>query len=91
MNTIIAFSLLLAIFLAFCQAKPPHILLVVVDDLGWSDVGYQHISPIITPNIDELASQGVILENYYVQPICTPTRSALMTGKYPIHTGKQEC
>ena len=67
--------------------KPPHILLVVADDLGWSDVGF-HGSKIRTPNIDKLASEGVILDNYYVMPICTPTRSALLTGMYPIHTGK---
>ena len=75
-------------FAAQCFAnKPPHILFVLVDDYGWSDVGF-HGSKIHTPNIDRLASEGVILDNYYVQPICTPTRSALMTGRYPIHTGK---
>ena len=68
-------------------ASPPHILFVVVDDLGWSDVGF-HGSKIQTPNIDRLASEGVVLDNYYVLPICTPTRSALMTGRYPIHTGE---
>lgn len=67
---------------------PPHIIFILVDDLGWSDVGYQNISLISTPNIDRLASEGVILDNYYVQPLCTPTRSALLSGKYPIHTGK---
>ena len=67
--------------------KHPHILFVLVDDLGWSDVGF-HGSEIHTPNIDRLASEGVILDNYYVQPICSPTRSALMSGRYPIHTGQ---
>ena len=68
-------------------ASPPHILFVVVDDLGWSDVGF-HGSKIQTPNIDKLASEGVVLDNYYVLSICTPTRSALMSGRYPIHTGE---
>ena len=68
------------------NSKPPHILFILADDLGWSDVGF-HGSVIKTPNIDKLASEGVILDNYYVQPLCTPTRSALMTGRYPIHTG----
>ena len=51
-------------------ATPFHILLIVVDDLGWSDVGF-HNPQINTPNIDHLASKGVILDNYYVQPTCT--------------------
>lgn len=66
----------------------PHILLIVADDLGFNDVGY-HGSRIKTPNIDNLALTGVRLENYYVQPICTPTRGQLLTGRYQIHTGLQ--
>ena len=68
------------------KATKPHILFVLADDLGWIDVGY-HGSRARTPNIDELAADGVILDNYYVQAVCTPTRAALMTGRYPIHTG----
>ena len=75
------------IFLAQSAATQPHILLLLVDDLGWSDVGY-HGSKIRTPNVDKLAREGVILENYYVQPYCTPTRGSLMTGRYSIHTGE---
>ena len=67
-------------------SNPSHIVLIVIDDLGWSDVGFQG-SVIRTPNINRLAADGVILDNYYVQPLCTPTRSTLMTGRYPIHTG----
>lgn len=63
------------------------IVLTVIDDLGWSDVGFQG-SAIHTPNINRLAAEGVILDNYHVQPLCTPTRSTLMTGRYPIHTGE---
>jgi len=70
------------------NSKRPHILFILADDLGWSDLGF-HGSVIKTPNIDKLAREGVILDNYYVQPLCTPTRSALMTGRYPIHTGLQ--
>ena len=74
------------IFWTQALASQPHILLLLVDDLGWSDVGY-HGSQIKTPNVDRLAREGVILENYYVQQYCTPTRGSLMTGRYPIHTG----
>ena len=67
--------------------KVKHVILIVADDLGWDDVGF-HGSEIPTPNIDALASSGVILNNYYVSPICTPSRSEMMTGKYAIHTGE---
>ena len=77
---------LLTFVLQVKDGRPLHILLVVVDDFGWSDVGF-HGSKINTPNMDKLAAEGVILDNYYVQPICSPTRSALLSGRYPIHTG----
>ncbi|KAJ7334384.1 hypothetical protein OS493_014695 [Desmophyllum pertusum] len=70
------------------NSKPPNILFLLADDFGWYDVGY-HNPKIQTPNIDKLAKDGVILDSYYVQPVCTPTRGALMTGRYPIHTGLQ--
>ncbi|CAH1251943.1 ARSJ [Branchiostoma lanceolatum] len=69
--------------------QPPHIILIVADDLGWNDVSFHGSDQIPTPNLDSLAYSGVILGNYYVSPICTPTRSAIMTGRHPIHTGLQ--
>ncbi|XP_077989344.1 arylsulfatase B-like [Glandiceps talaboti] len=71
-----------------CFESPPHILFILADDYGWHDIGY-HDSILKTPNLDKLAAEGVKLENYYVQPICTPTRSQLMTERYQIHTGLQ--
>ena len=65
------------------HSKHPHIVFILADDYGWFDIGY-HNSTIKTPNLDQLASEGVKLENYYVQPICSPTRSQLMTGRYQV-------
>ena len=68
------------------KAKRPHILFIVLDDLGSHDLG-RHGSGIMTPNIDQLASEGVYLDNYYVLPYCSPTRASLLSGRYPLHTG----
>ena len=57
----------------------PNILLIVADDLGWGDVSY-HGSRIPTPNLDRLAREGVELDQHYVMPQCTPTRSSLLSG-----------
>nr|XP_061800365.1 arylsulfatase B-like [Nerophis lumbriciformis] len=69
-------------------SSQPHIVFILADDFGWHDVGY-HGSEIKTPNLDKLSAAGVRLENYYVQPLCTPSRNQLMTGRYQIHTGMQ--
>lgn len=70
------------------EPRRPHLIFILVDDQGYNDIGY-HNPRLRTPNLDRLASEGVILESYYVQPICTPSRSQLLTGRYQIHTGLQ--
>jgi len=69
-------------------ASRPNIVFILADDLGFKDVGYQG-GNIKTPNIDKLASEGTRLDQFYVQPVCSPTRSSLMTGRYPIRYGLQ--
>lgn len=66
----------------------PNILLIVADDLGWSDVGW-HGGFARTPVMDQLVKDGVELDQHYVQPVCTPTRTALMSGRYPGRFGPQ--
>lgn len=73
---------------AYADAPRPHILIILADDFGWNDVGY-HGSEIRTPTIDRLAASGARLDQYYVQPVCTPTRASLMTGRYPMRMGLQ--
>jgi arylsulfatase A-like enzyme len=68
------------------DAPAPNVIILLADDLGWGDVGY-HGSDIQTPNIDKIAAEGMALEKFYSNPICTPTRSALMTGRDPIRLG----
>lgn len=78
--------LVAAAALCFCvttaDSEPPNIVFVLADDLGYADIGYHGgAGQIRTPIIDKLAYQGVRLENYYVQPLCTPSRGTLLSGK----------
>ncbi|BAX78814.1 sulfatase [Labilibaculum antarcticum] len=67
------------------QKRKPNIVLIIADDLGYSDVNYMHQkSEIQTPNIDQLAKRGIVFSDAYAAcPVCSPTRASLMTGKYP--------
>ena len=65
--------LCLVVVTSSAAASQPNIVFLLADDLGYNDVGY-HNPAIISPNIDLLASQGVVLEQSYVQPVCSPTR-----------------
>lgn len=66
----------------------PNILFLLADDLGSYDVSWRG-SEIKTPNLDSLAFGGARLEQFYVQPVCSPTRAALLTGRYPMRHGLQ--
>ena len=83
------FSLLLGVVSPAAEtakAPRPNILFILSDDQGWADVGF-HGGEIKTPNLDKLAAAGARLEQFYVQPVCSPTRASLMTGRYPIRYG----
>jgi len=75
-------------FALYAQAATqPNIVFFLIDDLGYADCGFNGGKDIKTPNIDRLAQSGAIIENHYVQPVCSPTRSTLLTGRYPTQTG----
>ena len=75
---------------ASAQTRPPNILIIVADDMGYADIGVQGSRDIPTPNIDSLAAGGTRFTNAYVSgPYCSPTRAGLMTGRYPQRFGHE--
>ncbi|MFO0930167.1 MAG: arylsulfatase [Gemmataceae bacterium] len=70
------------------DADRPNVVYFLADDLGYADVGW-HGTAIRTPHLDRLAHAGARLEQFYVQPVCSPTRAALLTGRYPMRHGLQ--
>jgi arylsulfatase A-like enzyme len=90
MKTSFLFALGLGAFApAAMAADPPHIIVIIVDDLGWADVGYHGNSTIPTPAIDALVSKGVELRQFYAFPDGFQTRAALLTGRWPLRYGFQ--
>lgn len=81
------FILPAALDAADTPSQKPNIVFFLIDDLGYADCGFNGGKEIKTPNIDKLASGGAVIESHYVQPVCSPTRAALMTGRYATHTG----
>ncbi|MGB6220207.1 sulfatase-like hydrolase/transferase [Haloferula sp.] len=70
------------------DAQQANVLVIITDDQGWADIGYNN-AKVYTPNLDALANSGVKFSQHYVMSQCTPTRVALMTGKYPSRSGIQ--
>lgn len=71
------------------DAPRPNVVFLIADDLGRKDVGFMGGKDIPTPNLDRLARAGAILDQFYVQPVCSPTRAAFLTGRYPMRLGLQ--
>ncbi len=76
-------------FAVLAAEDRPNFLVFLADDLGYADVGFTGGKDIKTPNLDKLAAAGARLDQFYVQPLCSPTRAALMTGRYPMRYGLQ--
>jgi arylsulfatase A-like enzyme len=75
--------------IAVAEPPRPNIVYFLVDDLGREDCGFMGGDEIKTPHIDKLAAAGAKLDAHYVQPLCSPTRAALLTGRYPMRHGLQ--
>lgn len=69
------------------RAAQPNVLLILTDDQGYGDFGFTGNKQIDTPNLDKLAAKSVRFERFYVTPFCSPTRAALLTGRYPLQGG----
>ena len=71
-------------------ADKPNVVIMMVDNLGWGELGCYgggELRGAATPRLDKLADEGMRLQNFNVEPQCTPTRSAFMTGRRPIRSG----
>ncbi len=69
------------------KTKNPNVIIVITDDQGYGDIGYNGNNNIITPNLDKFASESLRFNNFHVSPVCAPTRSSLLTGRYSLRTG----
>ncbi|XP_002742466.2 steryl-sulfatase-like [Saccoglossus kowalevskii] len=85
---LISLLLCLVFFTRIDALTKPNVLIILVDDMGYGDLGCYGNKSLQTPNIDQLASEGLKFTHMYSSPTCTPSRAALMTGRLPI---RREC
>jgi arylsulfatase A-like enzyme len=70
------------------SVERPNVIVIMTDDQGWGDVSYIGTKDIRTPHIDNLASEGIVFNRFYANsPVCSPTRAAFLTGRYPSYVG----
>lgn len=87
MHNLIQLSLVLSLMIYSCQEpiKKPNIILIMTDDQGWYDIGFNGNTEILTPNLDKLASNGIIFNRFYsASAVCSPTRASVITGRNPL-------
>ncbi len=69
------------------ERRKPNVILIMADDQGWGDLSFHGNSNLSTPNIDSIAENGATFENFFVQPVCSPSRAELLTGRHFIKLG----
>ena len=83
-----AFLLCLSMWMLPCEAKPPNVILLMADDLGWSDTGFNGNEVVKTPALDEMADHGLVFDRFYAAaPVCSPTRGSCLTGRHAYRYG----
>lgn len=86
--TVLPLIFAVTLFIPFSGiAAKPNVLLVMTDDQGYSDVGFNGNPIVQTAVMDELAARATVFDKFYTTPVCSPTRASLMTGRYPLRTG----
>lgn len=79
---------IISLKLAGQTVETPNILLIMCDDLGWADVGFNGNQVIKTPHLDEMAGKGIVFNRFYsASPVCSPTRGSCLTGRHPFRYG----
>jgi arylsulfatase A-like enzyme len=88
-RVVLAAVTLVSVAAPAAAADRPNVVFILADDLGREDCGFMGGTQIRTPHLDRLAAAGARLDAHYAQPVCSPTRAALMTGRYPMRHGLQ--
>jgi arylsulfatase A-like enzyme len=91
MSAVVRIGFILSLLILLCPAEAkqpmPNIILLMGDDHGWEEVGYNGHPYVKTPYLDEMAAGGLRLDNFYAQPTCSPTRGSVLTGRHPNRYG----
>lgn len=84
------FLFLLPLLVTAQTVDRPNVILIITDDQGYGDFGFTGNPHVQTPNLDQLSKESIRFNNFYVSPVCAPTRSSLMTGRYSLRTGVRD-
>ncbi len=87
LNTLLLLGLSIIVLGCKETFTKPNVVIIVTDDQGWGDVGYNGNPVIKTPNIDLLAREGIVFNHFYVSAVCSPTRAEILTGRYAVRGG----